>query len=190
VRSFEALPEAPIDARGPCSRDCLARGIGNLRGLGGALRELPYGRPADRSDFAAVLAAGRGTCSTKHAFLAATAGEQAVPLLLTLGLYEMSEANTPGVGPVLAAAGLAVLPEAHCYVRWGGERIDVTRAAPPPQTPIAFLYEETIRPDQIGDYKVAWHQRHLRAWLAERGVRDWRAVWEIRERCIRALAGP
>ena len=39
--------------------------------------------------FRSVLSAGKGTCSTKHALLAAVASEQNIPVALTLGIYEM-----------------------------------------------------------------------------------------------------
>jgi len=188
MESFTALPDARIGAAGACSRACLERGIEDLRWLGRVLRDLPYGRTADRADWGGVLASGRGTCSTKHAFLAATAAEQGTPVILTLGLYEMDEANTPGVGASLAAAGLASVPEAHCYVRYGGARIDVTRAGVVPVREIAFLEEEAIEPDQIGDYKVRWHQQRLRAWCRANDLTDWQRVWQVRERCIAALS--
>ncbi len=189
MRSFDALPRQPIEALGTLSLACLDHGARDFPTLGRLLRDLPYGRTDDRASYADVLAAGRGTCSSKHAFLAATAEEQDAPIELVLGLYEMSEANTPGVGEAIAAGGLSVVPEAHCYVRHAGTRIDVTRTAAEPAEPIAFLHEEAIRPDQIGDYKVRWHQRHLRAWCEPRG-HDWRRIWKIREQCIAALSAP
>ena len=187
MRSFEALPDVPLAASGALSTASIAHGARDIRGLGRLLRDLPYGRTSDRADYAGVLAAGRGSCSSKHAFLAATAGEQAVPIELVLGLYEMSEANTPGIGGVLEAAGFARIPEAHCYVRCDDQRIDVTRAAPTPREAITFLHEEVIRPDQIGDDKVRWHQEHLRRWCQDEG-HSWQRIWRIREECIAALS--
>ena len=188
MESVEGLPDARIDPSGPCSRTCRERGIDSFQQLGRVLRDLRYGRPADRSDWSSVLTAGRGTCSTKHAFLAATAEEQTLPIQLTLGLYEMTEANTHGVGGALIEAGVEAVPEAHCYLRYRDNRIDITRSASQPGQTIVFLDEETIRPDQIGDYKVDWHQRHLRAWCETHAIEDWRQIWEVRERCIQLLS--
>jgi len=106
---------------------------------------------------------------------------------LILGIYAMHEQNTPGVGAVLDMGGLAYLPEAHCYLRAGGERVDLTRT-PARAAPIAtFLLEEEITPMQIGRYKVELHQRFLRTWAAEQG-HDFESVWQVRERCIEALS--
>jgi hypothetical protein len=188
MRSWPALPEVPIGADAPLSHQCRDRGLGDLRSLGRALCALPYGRGPERSRFADVLDRGRGTCSSKHAFLCATARENAIPLELVLGLYEMHEGNTPGVGAALAAGGLDAVPEAHCYARWDGERVDLTRSGQTPREPIHFLSEETIDPAQIGDYKVDWHRRRLEAWCRERGWTDWTRVWHVREACIQALS--
>ena len=107
------------------------------------------------SDHLIVLTEKRGTCSTKHALVRRLAIEQKADIALVLGIYEMTEQNTPGVGDVLGKYGLATLPEAHCYLRTAGKRIDVTRTARrAPAEPIRrFLHEEEIDPTQITNYQ-------------------------------------
>lgn len=190
MESWPALPAAPLAAPGPDSEGFRRLGCASYRDAARALHELPYGRNADRSDYRLVLSEGRGTCSTKHALLAAVAREQDLPVALHIGIYDMTEANTPGVGRVLSAHGLPSLPEAHCYLAYAGLRVDVTRAGVSPEAAIGpFRQEWSIEPSQIGAYKVALHQRYLRAWLTER--RDlglcFEELWEIREACILAL---
>ncbi|HXW83187.1 MAG TPA: hypothetical protein VEJ86_02185, partial [Candidatus Binataceae bacterium] len=96
-----------------------------------------------------------------------------------------------GVGAVLARHRLQCLPEAHCYLRYLGRRIDITRAADEaPREEISFLHEETISPEQIGSYKLALHQGFARQWLARAKPRDgltFDQLWRIREECIEAL---
>ena len=140
-----------------------------------------------------MLREGKGTCSTKHALLAVLAHEQDLPIVLRLGVYAMHERNTPGVGAVLTQHGLASLPEAHCYLTYAGRRIEFTRSGAEPTEPITqLLYEETIVPEQIGDYKVTLHRHYMQTWVkanAERvGGRSVEEVWRIREECIAALA--
>ena len=53
-----------------------------------------------------------------------TVGHTEVKLML--GLYAMTEGNTPGVGAVLGAAGIAAIPEAHCYLMCRERRFDYT----------------------------------------------------------------
>jgi hypothetical protein len=122
--------------------------------------------------------------------LATLAIEQRIPIRLTLGIYEMNERNTPGVGAVLSRHDLAFVPEAHCYLIYSGTRIDVTRSSISPTEPIArFLHEETISPEQIGNYKLAMHRAWMREWVArETPSRNWEQVWKIREECIAALS--
>jgi hypothetical protein len=190
--SWDALPQVALQSVGPVSVAFIARGITDFRAAGRYLQGLPYGRTVDRADFRAVLREGKGTCSTKHALLAALAHEHDLPVVLTLGIYAMHERNTPGVGVVLTRYGLASLPEAHCYLTYAGRRIDVTRFGAEPAEPITPLYEEAIVPEQIGDYKVTLHRHYMQTWVnanAEhvRG-RSVEEMWRIREECIAALA--
>lgn len=192
MHSWQALPEAVLQSAGPISAAFVARGVANFRAAGRYLQQLPYGRNTDRANFRLVLTEGRGTCSTKHALLAALAAEQNLLIVLTLGIYEMSEGNTPGVGPVLDKYGLACVPEAHCYLTYEGVRIDITRSGGESTEPIrAFLHEEPITPEQIGDYKVRFHQEFLQQWVTNTALthpRSFAEIWRIREECIAALA--
>ena len=191
MRSWEALPSAPLKPAGEISLSFLRLGIADFQGAARYLQRLPYGRNSDRADFRSVLSEGRGTCSTKHALLALLAKEQGIPVRLTIGIYEMTEENTPGVGKILEKFKLPGIPEAHCYLTYNGMRIDITRSGHTPTEPIdRFLYEETIEPEQIGAYKVELHKRFLRNWLAGGGAAGQRSLeeaWQIREECIASL---
>ena len=192
MRTWDALPAKQFDAAGEVSGEFRALGIDDYQAAARFIHQLPYGRNADRANFRLVLPERRGTCSTKHALLAALALEQRLPVHLTLGIYEMTERNTPGVGTVLSKHGLAFVPEAHCYLTYNGVRIDVTRDAVSPAEPITrFLHEETITPAQIGDYKVSMHRGWIRDWVARAMPhRNWEEIWKIREECIAALTAP
>jgi hypothetical protein len=191
MHGWEALPDDRLSSDGELTAQFSALGIADYRAAGRFVSQLPYGRNAERANFRLVLSERRGTCSTKHAIVAALAIENRLPVELTLGIYEMNERNTPGVGAVLAEYGLVSLPEAHCYLTCRGIRIDVTRSSINPTEPISrFLHEEAISPEMIGDYKVRMHQNYIREW-ATRAVtgRSWEQVWNIREQCISALSG-
>ena len=188
----EDLPGFPLRDVGGVSARLISIGARDFRSAGRYVKALPYGRNSDRSDPRLVLGEGRGTCSTKHALLAQVAVEQGFDVRLVIGIYEMTGRNTPGVGAVLKRHGLSVLPEAHCYLSYRGQRIDLTRALEGPAEPIKrFLYEEEISPAQIGDYKLELHRRWLGDWASRsssaRGL-DPDLLWKIREECIAALA--
>lgn len=191
--SWDCLPCVVLQPRGPSSAEIIARGVTDFRAAGRYLQVLPYGRTADRADFNTVLREGKGTCSTKHALLAEIAREQELEIALTLGIYEMHERNTPGVGAVLTRYGFASIPEAHCYLTYQKLRIDITRSgADPAESITQFLHEEVIVPEQIGDYKIKLHREFMQRWINSHmellGGRSFEEVWQIREECIAALA--
>lgn len=185
--SVGRLPDFALDALRPLGGSFAALGIRDYRAAARHVRSLPYGRNSDRSDWRLVLNEGSGTCSTKHALLAELARENGWRVMLVLGFYEMDGINTQGVGAVLERDGLRLVPEAHCYLVYGGARVDVTRQGGQGQVQ-RFLHEEEIEPRQIGEYKVLAHKRFVRRWAEERGL-DPGHVWRAREQCIAALAG-
>lgn len=93
---------------------------------------------------------------------------------------------------MLARHGLDAIPEAHCFLKYGSRRLDVTRTVSVQAEPLrTWLWEENIRPDQIGDYKVSLHQAFIRSWAArQKPPLEWKHVWRIREECIRVLEDP
>src|SRR5580692_6589030 len=98
MESWSVLPDGILRTATPISDGFRQVGCNSYRSAARYLCELPYGRNSDRSDFRLVLPEGRGTCSTKHALLAALAIEQHLPVSLVIGIYDMTEENTPGVG--------------------------------------------------------------------------------------------
>jgi hypothetical protein len=188
--ALSAFPDYPLDPSTETGAAVLAQGAASFHEAARLLRKLPYGRNTDRADPALVLREGRGTCSTKHALLARLAAEHGADVELVVGIYEMTGANTPGVGATLARHGIASLPEAHCYLRRGTVRLDVTREADAPAEPIArFVSEHVIAPEGIGAPKLAVHRAAMERWVRER-MPGWTAedAWRVREACIAALA--
>ena len=191
--SWEALDAIDLKADGFVTAAFLRLGMRDLRAAAKYVSSLTYGRNTHLDDPLIVLSEGRGTCSTKHALLRRLAIEQHLDIALVLGIYEMTEKNTPGVGNVLHRHGLTALPEAHCFLRTAGCRIDVTREVDqiPSEAISCFLHEEDIDPMQITDYKTALHKKFLSKWTAEHDGLDGRSltdVWNIREECIAALS--
>lgn len=187
--SVEALPSFRIEERGRISQAFRERNVFEYRDATRHIRELPYGRT--EGGFDAVLSEERGTCSTKHGLLAALADEHEQPVTLMLGIYEMDGENTPGVEGVLERFSMPCLPEAHCYLRCDGTRVDVTTKGTPVIDRIdGFLLEQPITPGQVGEYKRGVHRAFLDEWLDETGL-DMEAdeAWLVRERCIEALSG-
>jgi len=192
MNSWDAFDPVTLNPAGETSAVFMSGGVLDYRSAARFVSHLPYRRNSTVGDPLIVMRENCGTCSTKHALLRRLASEQGLDVALTLGIYEMHERNTPGVGPTLAKYGLASLPEAHCYLRYRGKRIDVTRAACRPAEAIAqFLHEEDIDAEQIGVYKTTLHREFLRRWTAESGAGSGRGLeelWRIREECVAALS--
>jgi hypothetical protein len=138
-----------------------------------------------------VITENRGTCSTKHALLKQIAGLNHIPgVELIIGMYKMNGANTGNIAPVLAEASFDYLPEAHCYLKINGKRIDLTH----PGSGIGklendILEEIVIQPEQVGTFKVDYHKQFMKKWLAESKVqKSFEEVWTVRECCIQALS--
>lgn len=192
MHSWERVEPIAFRNSGEITRAFLYLGISDLREAARWIQSLRYGRNAHPESPLTVLDERCGTCSTKHSLMQRLAHEQNILMALTVGIYEMSEQNTPGVGLVLGRFGLFSLPEAHCYLRRRGKRIDLTGLPNAPhREPIQrFLLEETIEPDEITDYKVWLHRRFLASWSDGHQCRGYtpQQLWSIREECILALS--
>jgi hypothetical protein len=193
MQSWDVLDPVALKPAGEISAAFVQAGLIDYRAAARFVSCLAYGRNANVNDPLIVMHEGRGTCSTKHSLLRRLAMEQGIDVALVVGIYEMHERNTPGVGPILKRYGLATLHEAHCYLRLRGNRIDVTRevGAVPPEPITRFLHEEDITPEQIGGYKTTLHRHFLQRWIAETEVaagRNLDEIWRIREECIAALS--
>ncbi|RPI78820.1 MAG: hypothetical protein EHM45_05140 [Desulfobacteraceae bacterium] len=180
------LPNKKIENKGIISSEFVKLSLTDFLSACQYVQELPYGRTSKPKDFLLVLKEQHGTCSSKHALLAALAEELGLPLSLTLGIYRMTAANTPGVGPILAKHRMEFIPEAHCYLTYQNERFDFTKKLKPGQEPITeFLTEEIIIPVQIGAYKTEFHKAFLRDYYGPERLDE---IWAIREECIKTLS--
>ncbi|MBL4662449.1 MAG: hypothetical protein JKY22_02555, partial [Flavobacteriaceae bacterium] len=152
---------------------------------------LPYGRNQNRIDFSLVLSERKGSCSSKHAFLKEIANRNKIDNIeLILGIYKMDHKNTPGIGTVLIQHKIPFIPEAHCYLKINGQRKDFTLLESNTQkTENDLLEEKTITPNQVSDFKVAYHKKFLVNWLENSSLNiSFDTLWNIREMCINQLS--
>ncbi|MEX2962715.1 hypothetical protein [Microbulbifer sp. TYP-18] len=177
------LPSYKFHNTGDLGRAFNRLGITDFPAVCRYVQELPYGRTTDRADWLGVLRENRGSCSTKHALVKALAAEIGISVALYLGIFQMCEKNTPGVGKILSNAGLEYIPEAHCYLKYRGHRIDLTGLSAAP-VELEFLQETEIEVCQIGAFKVNYHQMFIKQWYGEA---EFDRIWLLREACIAAL---
>ena len=184
----QELPQFRISGDSAVCQEVRRRGFTSFGELAEHVRSLPYGRTAGNEDLCGVLREGRGTCSSKHQLLAAIAHDCGhAEIRLTVGIYEMSEANTRGVGAVLGAAAFNSIPEAHCYLTVHGRRVDLTGLAPGRSSPFeALLSEQSVPVTGLRELKLSLHRMAIASWAAGHGVAP-EAAWAVREACIVAL---
>lgn len=185
------IPQFKIEAKAPLSQICHKLGITNFQDAVEYIFKLPYRRNSSKEDLTLVFSERCGVCSTKHAALAALAIEnEFTDLKLIVGIYQMNEKNTPGVGKVLEKTELDYMPEAHTYLFFEKDRIDITREVEAETSAFDYLLmEKEIQPHQIGKYKVNLHREFLAEWKVKQRINySLEELWKIREDCIQALS--
>lgn len=188
---IEKNPNFLIRAKAPLSEECRSLGIIDFQDAVEYIFRLPYRRNSSKEDLTLVFSEKCGVCSTKHAALAALALENNFrELKLIIGIYQMNEKNTPGVGDVLRKNKLSFMPEAHTYLVFENKRIDITREVETEESPfVSLLLEEEIQPNQISNFKVKLHRNFLEKWILENEMEySLDEIWKIREDCIFALS--
>ncbi|MBQ0786810.1 MAG: hypothetical protein KBT69_04875 [Oceanihabitans sp.] len=175
----------------PLSKSCIALGLTDFVSVCKYVKQLPYGRNTDRTNYTSILEENKGTCSTKHAFLKELALEnEAVHIQFYLCIYKMKEANTKGIGKVLLEYHLDYIPEAHTYLKFTDKILDFTRIEES-QTSFkdTILLEVEILPKQIGNYKLDFHKNYIKNWIVSKNIPySFQKTWNIREACISQLS--
>lgn len=185
-------PDFDIKSIGHISKEFVDRNILTFNQATLFVRELPYGRNADKNNLASVFTDNCGTCSTKHALLKRLADENDFEKVkLIVGLFKMNKNNTPEISATLQENKLEYIPEAHCYLKYEDQILDLTKINSKPSDFLDDLIEEIeILPEQITEHKVNYHKNYLETWLDKNPeinltLND---IWKIREQCIQDLA--
>ena len=180
-----------LESNDPLTIDIVESGVVSWEDLIRCVKTFHYGRNSNRSDLKTVWYERKGSCSSKHAFLKHMADLNDIKNVdLILCMYKMTAINTEKVAPVLNEFTLDYLPEAHCYIRFGNEALDVTTMTSKFSSIEAdVLEEQVIRSEQVVDFKVSYHQDFLRKWGKENHPEiSFDELWTIREKCIEALS--
>ena len=185
-------PDFDIKSMGQISKEFTDRNIVTFKQASLFIKQLAYGRNADKNNLATVFTDNCGTCSTKHALLKRLADENEFEKVkLIVGLFKMNKKNTPQVSSTLQKYNLEYIPEAHCYLKFEDQIIDLTKLNSKPTDFLDELIEEIeILPEQITDFKVNYHKNYLASWLDKNkqinlSLND---LWKIREECIQKLS--
>ncbi len=171
--------------------DIVESGVVSWEDLIRCVKTFHYDRNANRADVDLVWYERKGSCSSKHAFLKHVANLNRIDgVELMLCVYKMNAINTPKVSAVLKEFELEYVPEAHCYIRFHGEAIDVTTMTSSYSTINNDVIEEqVILPEKVLAFKVDYHKNFLHTWVLDTlPKRSFDEVWNAREACILALS--
>lgn len=120
------LPDAVMAEFGPVSAKFLELGVTSFQQACAFVHELPYGYNSDREDLMILFREKKGTCTTKHAVIAALAKELGLSVKKHVGIYKMTETLVPGTNKILERHRLPHLPMIHCFLVSGPHRVDLT----------------------------------------------------------------
>ena len=152
------------------------------------MKQLPYGRIAYRENYSSILDAGKGTCSTKHALIAALAKELNISLELHMGIFLLTPSTMPNTESILKSYQLEAIPESHCYLKYASRTLDITF---PHLQLFSFdadlLQEISMTLEKIGSFKVDYHQQFIRRWIKDKPHLTFDQVWKAREEWIKNL---
>jgi hypothetical protein len=179
-----------IENTGEISKLFLANDCLNFLQAQQFIRQLRYGRNANKNDCTTLFADECGTCSTKHVVLKKLAIEQnKTEVRLMLGIFAMNINNTPSIANILNKNNVIAIPEAHNYLRVHHQIIDCTKQGWTAQHFEHDLVVE-IEPHQIADWKIKTHQQYLEKWLKAQLHLNMTLdeLWQIREQCIATLS--
>jgi hypothetical protein len=154
------------------------------------VQQLPYGRNENRKELSLIVKERKGTCSSKHALIKKLADlNKLTGVKLIMGIYKMNQVNTPKIGNILLEHGLQYIPEAHCYLMLNNNRVDLTAADSDIDNLVPDILEEVeIQPEDVNEFKVAYHRQFLKLWIEREQVQmDIDRIWEVREKCIASL---
>jgi len=184
-------PNHPLPSNDALTKLAISYGITSWSEIVEFVKKLPYGRTTNRTDFGLVISEKKGSCSSKHAFLKRIADLNTIPnVKLILCIYQMNPLNTPKIGAVLSTNALEFIPEAHCYLKINGNRIDITTQDSEFKTiEQDIIHELEIEADQVVSFKVDYHQKFIKNWINDtQSELSFDQMWRIREQCIKNLS--
>lgn len=177
-------------ACGPVTNAFREIGIENFNQALQWTHSLSYGRNRQKN-YMLIFSELRGTCSTKHAALAALGLENGFQIKLQMAICKLDAKFNPKALPLLDRLKCSFFPEAHCYLQYNDQQIDITFPDQLPTLTAEVLEIYTINPEDIGDKKLAIHQEYLRKWLYTKNLKSrftFEKVWQMREEWLHSLS--
>jgi hypothetical protein len=126
MHSYRVFPDFRFSEKGPVAGAFVRLGITSFLEACRHVHELPYGYNSCRDDVMVLFRENVGTCTTKHAVIAALAQEIELAVHKQVGIYAMTEELVSGAGLLLSQFSLPFIPMAHCFLSYENYRVDLT----------------------------------------------------------------
>ena len=120
------LTNKKITSSGIISDKFLSLGINDFHEACAYVHNMPYGYNSGREDILILFKENRGSCTTKHAVIAALAVELNLDILKHIGIYKMTEEIVTGTDEILKKYDLPYLPMIHCFLKENDISVDLT----------------------------------------------------------------
>ena len=124
--SYKYLPDAIIIPSGKMSKKFLELGIKSFKEACEYIHNVEYGYNTNYNDDMILFKENKGTCTTKHAVIAALAEELNIPLFKYVGVYKFTEDISKGAEEILKKYQLPYAPMVHCFLVYDKYRFDLT----------------------------------------------------------------
>jgi hypothetical protein len=149
VDKLTVLPDKAISNVGIISAKFLSLGIYTFIEACRYVHVLPYWYNTDRDDRMILFKEKKGTCTTKHAVIAALTQELNLPIVKNVGIYAMTEEIVSGTTGILEKYDLPYVPMVHCFLVYGEYRVDLSEGNNNGKNrPIEnFLFVQQVEPD-------------------------------------------
>jgi hypothetical protein len=143
------LPDKPVFGGDIVSDRFLSLGINRFIDACRYIHTVPYGYNSNRDDPMILFKENKGTCTTKHAVIAALAKEMNLPIKKNIGIYALTEEIVTGTNEILAKFNLPYVPMIHCYLVYGEYRVDLSEGNNNGKNRSIedFLYTEEVEPN-------------------------------------------
>lgn len=164
------FPDKPISGGKIISDKFLSLGVDRFIAACRYVSELPYGYNSDRDDPFILFKENRGTCTTKHAVIAALAEELDMPITKCVGIYAMTEEIVTGANEILRKYDLPYIPMIHCFLSYGHNRVDLTEEDENGKNqPLdKFLFTERVEPNILAKNEYLLFRRALAVHIMKR----------------------
>ncbi len=146
--SYDNLPDVELIPSGPISSYFLKLGIKTFKNAGKFVHDMEYGYNSNKDDKMILFKENKGTCTTKHAVIAALAKELDIPLRKHVGVYRFTEDVSKGANNIVEKYNIPYIPLTHCFLVYKNHRFDLTEGNNNgKETTIdEFIYEEEVEP--------------------------------------------